>query len=195
MNSPEFMCGTNRVVIKAKDNSKVIITRDYVNEELMYMVKFTSDISYALTDVAKECGYLVVLHGISIDEDVVTIEGTLMENIALKEDYHIVNGCEFGKFTETFIPFPEETTRLIPFTVCCDEIKEMTGDLDMLQDMSDENILSATTADLINLGIIINPQFEVIGSGNKKNEETFPGPISPSLLTIINGRDKVRKKQ
>ena len=34
MNNPESMYGTNRFVIKTKDNNKAIITRDYIDENL-----------------------------------------------------------------------------------------------------------------------------------------------------------------
>ena len=55
MNSPEYMEGTNRVVVKLADNNKVIVTRDFVNEQVNYMVQITSNIDYALSDLAKEC--------------------------------------------------------------------------------------------------------------------------------------------
>ena len=52
MNNPESMVGTNRVVIKTNDNNKIIITRDYIDDNLVYMVSFTGDICYLLSDIA-----------------------------------------------------------------------------------------------------------------------------------------------
>jgi len=193
MNSPEYMSGTNRVVVKLGDNSKIIITRKFVNEQIHYIVKITGDISYALSELAKECGYIMMLHAFNVDDEVVTLEGAVVENMALKEEYHIVNGNEFGKFTESYVPYPEEPTRVSAITLCFDEIKEMTGDLDMIQDMVDENMLSIGTADLIKYGIIIKPQLQVI-SGNKNKDEKSILDRYPSLLTIVNGRSKVKKK-
>lgn len=195
MNSPEYMEGTNRVVVKLDDNNKVIVTRDFVNEQVNYMVQITSNIDYALSDLAKECGYIILLHGLNIEDDIVTLEGTVVENIALKEEYHIVNGNEFGKFIEAHIPYPEEPTRVGSITLCFDEVKEMTGDLDMIQDMVNENMLSVSTADLIKYGIIIKPQLEVVR--NNKKEDISEKSIFdnyPSLLTIVNGRSKIKKK-
>lgn len=198
MNNPESMYGTNRFVIKTKDNNKAIITRDYIEDSLIYMISFTSDISYILTDVAKECGYIIVLNGMLIEDDMVTIEGTLMENVVLKEEYHIINGNEFGKFTEPYVPYPEESTRLIPLTLCFEDIKEMTGDLEMIEDMLDEDILSINREDLVNYGIIVKPNLQVIKKNISKEdlkeinkaEQVFP------LFTIINGRnDKVLRKK
>lgn len=194
MNSPEYMSGTNRVVVKLGDNSKIIITRDFVNEQVNYMVEVTQDISYALSDLAKECGYIIMLHGLNIDDEVVTLEGMVVENIALKEEYHIVNDNEFGKFIVSYIPYPEETTSVIPITLCFDEIKQMTGDPDMIQDMVDENMLSANTIDLIKYGIIIKPQLEVVHTDKKDDREINIIDNFPSLLTIVNGRSKVKKK-
>lgn len=195
MNSPEYMSGTNRFVIKLDDNSKVIIVRELINSKINYLVEVTQNIDYALTDLAKECGYIIMLHGLNIGDDIVTLEGTVVENIILKEEYHIVNGNEFGKFIETQIPYPEEPTCVNPITLCFDSIKEMTGDLDMIQDMVNENILSISTADLIKYGIIIKPQLEVVR--NNKKEDICEKNIFdnyPSLLTIINGRSKIKKK-
>ena len=195
MNSPEYMEGTNRVVVKLEDNNKVIVTRDFVNEQVNYMVQITSNIDYALSDLAKECGYIIMLHGLNIDDNIVTLEGTVVENIALKEEYHIVNGNEFGKFTLSYVPYPEEPTRVGSITLCFDEVKEMTGDLDMIQDMVNENMLSVSTADLIKYGIIIKPQLEVVR--NNKKEDISEKSIFdnyPSLLTIVNGRSKIKKK-
>lgn len=198
MNNPESMYGTNRFVIKTKDNNKAIITRDYIDDNLTYMVSFTSDISYILTDVAKECGYIIVLHGMEIEEGAVTLEGTLMENVLLKEEYHIINGNEFGKFTEAYVPYPEETTRLIPLTLCFEDIKEMTGDLDMIEDMIDENILDISREDLIHYGIILKPELQVIKGtkmDKKLEEEKIDEQVLP-LLSVINGRsDKVKRKK
>lgn len=198
MNNPESMYGTNRFVIKTKDNNKAIITRDYIDEDLTYMVSFTGDISYILTDVAKECGYIITLHGIVIEEGVVTLEGTLMENILLKEEYHIINGNEFGKFTEAYVPYPEETTRFIPLTLCFEDIKEMTGDLDMIEDMICDNILDISREDLIDYGIILQPELQVI-KGTKVNKKLDEEKIIDQqflpLLSVINGRsDKVKRK-
>lgn len=197
MNNPESMYGTNRFVIKTKDNNKAIIERDYIDENLTYMVSFTSDISYILTDVAKECGYIIVLHGIVIEEDVVTIEATLMENVLLKEEYHIINGNEFGKFTEAYVPYPEETTRLIPLTLCFEDIKEITGDLDMIEDMIYDNILNISRNDLINYGIIIKPELRVI-KGTKMDiddVDKYKPQVLP-VLSVINGSsDKLKTKK
>ena len=199
MNNPESMYGTNRFVIKTKDNNKAIITRDYIDDNLTYMASFTSDISYTLTDVAKECGYIIVLHGMVVEEGVVTLEGTLMENILLKEEYHIINGNEFGKFTEAYVPYPEETTRLIPLTLCFEDIKEMTGDLDMIEDMIYDNILDISREDLIDYGIILNPQLQVIkGTEQDKKCEKQEKTVgkSLSLLSVINGRcEKTKRKK
>lgn len=197
MNNPESMYGTNRFVIKTKDNNKAIITRDYIDENLTYMVSFTGDISYILTDVAKECGYIIVLHGMVIEEDVVTIEATLMENVLLKEEYHIINGNEFGKFTEAYVPYPEETTRLIPLTLCFEDIKEMTGDLAMIKDMVYDNILDISREDLIRYEIVIEPELRIIegtkmdiADVDKDNQQVSP------LLSVINGRsNKVKSKK
>ena len=197
MNNPESMYGTNRFVIKTKDNNKAIITRDYIDENLTYMVSFTGDISYILTDVAKECGYIIILHGMVIEEDVVTIEATLMENVLLKEEYHIINGNEFGKFTEAYVPYPEETTRLIPLTLCFEDIKEMTGDLAMIKDMVYDNILDISREDLIHYEIVIEPELRIIkgtkmdiANGDKDNQQVLP------LLSVINGRsNKVKSKK
>ena len=195
MNSPEFMSGTNRFVIKLDDNSKIIITRELVNDQINYMVNITSNIDYALTDFAKECGYLIMLYDLNIDNKMVTLEGTVVENIAIREEYHIVNGNEFGKFTVSYIPYPEEATRVVPITLCFEEIKEMTGDIEMIQDMVDKNLLSARQADLINYGIVIKPQLKVVSRNKKQNnEEDTEFENVPSLLTVINGRSKVKKK-
>lgn len=198
MNNPESMYGTNRFVIKTKDNNKAIITRDYIDENLTYLINFTGDISNILTDVAKECGYTIVLHGMVIEEDAVTLEGTLMENVLLKEEYHIINGNEFGKFTEAFVPYPEETTRLIPLTLCFEGIKEMTGDLDMIEDMIYENILDISREDLIHYGIILKPELKVIKETktDDKCESQKTVGESLSLLSVINGRrDKTKVKK
>lgn len=197
MNNPESMYGTNRLVIKTKDNNKVIITRDYIDDNLIYMVSFTGDISYILTDVAKECGYIITLYGIEVEEGVATLEGTLMENVLLKEEYHIINGNEFGKFTEAYIPYPEETARLIPLTLCFEDIKEMTGDLDMIEEMIYDNILDISREDLIDYGINLEPELHVIkgtktdiADGDKHNNQVLP------LLSVINGRrDKTKMKK
>ena len=194
MNSPEYMSGTNRFVIKLDDNSKIIVVRELINEKINYLVEVTSNIDYALTDFAKECGYIIMLHRLNIEEDIATIEGTVVENIILKEEYHIVNGNEFGKFIETRIPYPEEPTRVVPITLCFESIKEMTGDLDMIQDMVNDNMLSVSTLELIKHGIIIKPQLEVIKSNKKEDNEESLLDKYPGLLTIINGRNKVKKK-
>ena len=180
MNSPEYMSGTNRFVVKLDDNSKIIIVRELINEKINYLVEVTQNIDYALTDLAKECGYIIMLHDLNIADDIVTLEGTVVENIILKEEYHIINGNEFGKFIEAHIPYPEEATRVAPITLCFESIKEMTGDLDMIQDMVNENMLSVNTLELIKHGIIIKPQLEVIKSNKKeKNDESildrYPG--------------------
>jgi len=194
MNSPEYMSGTNRFVIKLDDNSKVIIVRELINNKINYLVEVTQNIDYALTDLAKECGYIIMLHGLNIDDDIVTLEGTVVENLVLKEEYHIINGNEFGKFIEAHTPYPEEQTRINPITLCFDSIKEMTGDLDMIQDMVNDNMLSVSTKELIKHGIIIKPQLEVIKSNKKeKNDESILDK-HPGLLTIINGRSKIKKK-
>lgn len=201
MNSPEFMSGTNRFVIKARDNSKIIITRDYIDDSLNYIADFTCDLENILSENAKECGYVIMISGISIEENIVTLTGTLMENVALKEEYHVIDDA-LVKLLESYVPYPEETTVLIPITFCLDQVKEITGDLEMIQDMVDENMLDATTRDLINYGIIIEPQLSVIRS-DKTKQKDYDAPdsktekvISP-LLTIINGRcdkNKVKKQ-
>lgn len=191
MNSPEYMSGTNRFVIKLDDNSKVIIVRELINNKINYLVEVTQNIDYALTDLAKECGYIIMLQGLNIDDDIVTLDGTVVENIILKEEYHIINGNEFGKFIETHVPYPEEVTRVNLITLCFENIKEMTGDLDMIQDMIDDNILSVSTKELIKHRIIIRPQLQVIKS-NKKEESILDR--HPGLLTVVNGRSKIKKK-
>lgn len=195
MNSPEYMEGTNRFVLKLDDNSKIIIVRELVNEKISYLVEVTQNIDYALSDFAKECGYIIMFHGLNIEDDMVTLEGTVVENIVLKEEYHIVDGDKFGKFIEAHIPYPEETTRVVPITLCFESIKEMTGDLDMIQDMVNDNMLSVSTLELIKHGIIIKPQLELIK--NDEKEETNEKDIIsryPGLLTIVNGRSKIKKK-
>jgi len=192
MNSPENMNGTNRVVVKLDDNSKVIVTRNFVNEQVNYMVQITANIDYAISDLAKECGYIIMLHGLNIDDDIVTVEGAVIENIALKEEYHIVNDNEFGKFIESYIPYPEESTRVTSITLCFDEIKEMTGDLDMIQDMVNENLLSISGKDLIKYGIVISPQLQVISSKNKIEKNTLD--CNTPILTILSGKSKIKKK-
>lgn len=194
MNSPEYMMGTNRVVVKLDDNSKVIVTRELVNDKVNYMVKTTQDISYALSDLALDCGYIIMLHGLNIDDDVVTVEGMVVENMALKEEYHIINGNEFGKFIESYVPYPEEAIRVSSITLCFEDIKEMTGDLDMIQEMVNENILSVSTADLIKYGIIIKPQLQVLNTNKNSDSDSVVGDNTPSVLTVINGRSKVKKK-
>ena len=195
MNSPEYMMGTNRVVFKLGDNSKIIVTRDLVNDKIMYMVNVTSDISYAISDLGKECGYIIIPHGVNFD-DYITIEGTLIENMALKEEYHIVNGNEFGKFTESYVPFPEETSRVSQITLCFDEVKEMTGDLDMIQDMVDDNILSISWDNLTKYDITIKPKLDVIkGIKNNSSKDNDTLKNLPSLLTLMNNRGKVLKKK
>jgi len=194
MNSPEYMSGTNRFVIKLDDNSKIIVTRELVNDQINYMVNITSNIDYALTDFAKECGYLIMLYDLNIDNKTVTLQGTVVENIAIKEEYHIVNDNQFGKFTVSYIPYPEEPTRVVSITLCFEDINEMTGDLDMIQDMVDDNLLSANPIELANYGIAIKPQLKVVSRNKKEDiEETIFENI-PSLLTVINGRSKVKKK-
>ena len=194
MNSPEYMSGTNRFVIKLDDNSKVIIVRELINEKINYLVEVTQDIDYALSDFAKECGYIIMLHELNIDEDIVTLEGTVVENIILKEEYHVVDGDKFGKFIEAHISYPEEEMRVVPITLCFESIKEMTGDLDMIQDMVDDNMLLVNTLELIKHGIIIKPQLQVLKSNkNVDNEETILDR-HPGLLTLINGRSKIKKK-
>lgn len=194
MNSPEYMSGTNRFVIKLDDDSKVIIVRDFINEKLNYLVEVTQNIDYALSDFAKECGYIIMLHGLNIDDDIVTLEGTVVENVVLKEEYHIINGNEFGKFIEAHVPYPEEEMRVMPITLCFENIKEMTGDLEMIQDMVDDNILSVNTLELIKHGIIIKPQLEVIKSNRKEDNNESILDRHPGLITLINGRSKVKKK-
>lgn len=193
MNSTEFMSGTNRFVVKLDDNSKVIITRELVNDKTNYLVKVTNDINYALTKFALECGYIIMLHGMNIEDDSVIIEGTVIENIILKEEYHIVNGNQFGKFIVSHIPFPEEPTRIVPITLCFENIKEMTGDLDMIQDMVDDKLLTVSTEDLIKHGIIIKTQLKVV-TGSKNSEKENLLDKYPALLTVMNGRSKVKKK-
>ena len=193
MNSPEYMNGTNRFVIKLDDNSKVIVTRELINEKVNYLVKVTSDISYALTDLANECGYIIMLHAINVDDESVVVEGTVVENITLKEEYHIVNDNQFGKFIVLHVPYPEEATRVVPITLCFDSIKEMTGDLDMIQDMVNDNKLLVSREDLIKHGIFIKPQLNVV-VGTKNNDKEDILDEYPSLLTVINGRSKVKKK-
>lgn len=195
MNNPESMVGTNRVVIKTNDNNKIIITRDYIDDNLVYMVSFTGNISYILTDIAKECGYIIVLNGLLIEDDTITIEGTIMENTLLKEEYHIINGNEFGKFTEAYIPYPEEVTRLIPTTLCQEGIKEMTGDLEMIEDMLIENILCVSREDLIGYNIIVEPELTIVNTRSDDKESGVENTFCPPLLTVIDGRkDKVLKK-
>ena len=92
MNSPEYMSGTNRFVLKLDDNSKVIIVRQLINEKINYLVEVTQNIDYALSDLAKECGHIIMLHGLNISDDIVILEGTVVENVILKEEYHVVNG-------------------------------------------------------------------------------------------------------
>ena len=84
--------------------------------------------------------------------------------------------------------------RVVPITLCFESIKEMTGDLDMIQDMVDDNMLSVSTLELIKHGIIIKPKLEVIRiNKNENNEETILDR-HPGLLTVINCRSKIKKK-
>lgn len=190
MNNIEDMTGSNRVAIKLDDNSKIIVKREIVGEQLNYLVEITSNIDYALSDLAKECGYIILLHGLNIDDGIVTLEGAVIENVKLKEEYHIVNDNEFGKFIEPYTPYPEEKTRITALTLCFDEIKEMTGDIEMIQDMIDENILSMSHQDLIKFDIIVKPHLELIHNSRVDNEEI--NKCVPSLRLVQ--KSKVKKK-
>ena len=167
MKKPEFMSGTNMFVIKLHDNSKIIVTREIIDGNKRYIVKTTQDISYALSDFAKECGYIIMLLGISIDDDIVTLEGTVVENIELRNEYHIVNGNEMGKFTEMHTACPEEEIGLSLLTLCFEEVKEMTGDIDVIEDMLDNKLLSVSNEYLIKHDIITKPRLSVINNKQK----------------------------
>lgn len=189
MNSIEEMKGTNRVVVKLGDNTKIIIVREMINERMNYLVETTFNIDYALSDFAKECGFIILLHGLSIDDDIVTLEGSIVENMLLKEEYHVINGNELAKFIEAYTPFPEEETKVRPLTLCFDEIKEMTGDAEMIQEMVDENMLSMNRNDLIDLGVFVKPRLEVISNKNVKQESNESH--KPQLRIV---KSKVKKK-
>ena len=188
MNSVEEMKGTNRVVIKLEDNTKIIIERKMINERINYLLETNFDINYVLSDIGKECGYITLLRRLTIDEDIITVEGSIVENILLKEEYHIINGNELAKFTEAYTPCPEEVTHISPLTLCFDEIKEMTGDPEMLQEMYDENMLLMNHEDLIDLGISVKPVLRVVRNNNAIEENNEYKPE----LSIV--KTKVKKK-
>lgn len=195
MNSPEFMFGTDRVVIKAMDDSKAIIIRDYLDDgNLSYLVSFTGTHEKFLSKEVNNLDYVIFVHKLIIDGSTATITGTLVENMALKEEYH-VEGDMFIKSTVSYVPYPEESTSMIPITFCIDKIKEMTGDLEMLQDMMDESRLDALVEDLIKYDIIIKPQLTLLSkkTENVEVEDCFDDNVP--LLTLINGRDKVKQKR
>ena len=153
-----------------------------------YLVETTFNIDYALSDLAKECGYITLLHGLSIDEDIITLEGSIVENILLKEEYHVINGNELCKFVSAYTPCPEEKTKVSSLTLCFDEIKEMTGDSAMLQEMYDENMLLMNHEDLIDLGVSVKPVLRVVRNNNAIEENNEYKPE----LSIV--KTKVKKK-
>lgn len=158
----KFMKDTNRIVFKLEDNSKIIITREYIGENYMYFVNTTQNIDYILSDFAKECGYLINLLSLNIDDNTGIIQTFISENTLLKEEYHIFNGNELRKVKVMYKPFIEEEVYTRSVNLRVQTIKEMTGDIEMIKDMIDNNMLSINNEFLVDNNIFIEPRINLV---------------------------------
>lgn len=162
----KLMKGTDRLVFKLKDNTKVIINREYINENEFYFINITQNIDYILSDFAKECGYLLQLHNIFLEEDYMNINFSIIENACLKEEYHVFNGNELHRINAIHKSFPEEEIRTIPGVFNVIDIKEITGDEKMIEDMINSDILSTTSKDLAKYNIFLEPKLSLVKKYN-----------------------------
>ena len=156
------------MVIKCEDGSKVEIKREYIDESLSYIVNMPETVKNRLR---RKYDFVIMLQNIILVDNTVTVRGYLVENMMLKEEYHVTDGA-LGKVIVSEPIHLEEEVNVKPVTFYLDLVKEITGDLEMIQDMTNEGKLESSLDDLIKYDIILKPKFHVIkGENNKESYE------------------------
>ena len=162
MKSVEEMSNTNTLVFKNEDNVKIIITKKIIGDNVSYIVKIWNGTEYTFNKNQSGIDMTMQLDEMILEESSATMTIMLLENIVVKEEYHIVDGYKFGKFNEFHIPFIEEDIKTTSMNVFFDNIKEITGDIQMIQEMIDKGILCASTFDLAKFNIFVRPELLLI---------------------------------
>ena len=157
----ESMKDTERMAIKLKNGSKVVITRHYLEGKEYYLVNSsgytTLSIGGEFFDSSRS---IISLESLVFDESDIRLSGMIIRNMAIKTVYFANNEGYLDTYEVSYVPEPEEPVITKGLDLFLDDVDKVITDPNMFLDMLNSNKIDATSEELAKYDLI--PSFSVI---------------------------------
>jgi len=141
----ENMVDTGRMALMLKNGSKVIITRHYFEGNECFLVNISNNIELQAEDGKIDfSNSIIMLNFLVLDDDDLTINGILIENIAIRTVYIINDNGYLDSYEMLYTPEPEEDVLERGVNLMFGEVDRVVTDSAMYNDMFDSNKIDAS---------------------------------------------------
>lgn len=166
----ESMKNTDRMAIKLKNGSKIVITRHYLEGNEYYLVNSSSETRLNINgEYFDNTRSIISLSSLVFDENDIRLSGMIIKNMTIKTVHFATDDGFIDTFEVSEPKEPEESIITEEVYLFLEDVDKVITDPEMFLDMLKSNIIDATAEELAKYDLI--PSFSVVESGKIKIKE------------------------